>query len=1405
MVTVENEPPDFVAIFQSTSNPHRWQMIAEETLSPWDNGYPATFEFDWDHDGTLETLVSEAMILGVSFEHPYEPPAGWNLIQVRVTDDDGGSAVIPTWFKVAPWLDNQPPTADAGGPYDFAEGEGLQLDASGSSDPDNDALLYRWDIDGDGRFGDATGAAPLIPWDSEYFRNLSGPGEFYVSVEVDDGNGHVVVSPQALVTVNNSPPYLVLMSHIDPPSWSLSAADFSSNDELRGLTYEFDWDGDGTPETITGNPYAIFNHPLVPAGPTYTFLMRVSDPDGGVLEQTITVDVLYPPENQPPTADAGGPYEILVGQSLTLDGSASSDPDNDPLTYSWDVNGDGNFGDAAGVSPTLSWSQLNALGIVDPGTYTVRLVVVDGRGGDGVDFATLTVNGVPEMDVFGRWSLGDIEIPDGSTPFSVFLFGALEFSDLQTKTYKIKNNGAAVLDLSGGVELVQPSAAFQILAQPATSLAPGEETTFDVAFIASSPGIYNAGITIANNDADENPYNFTLKGTFLAGSPEIAVEGAGVNIPDGTNTTSLATGTDFGFSNVGFGISRTYTVYNNGSGPLDLSAGVTLSGAGADAFGVLTQPAASVPVGESTTFTIFFLPASPQTFIATVNLANNDLDENPFDFAVSGTAEPPAAPEMDLYGTSSSPYAPLADNDATPSLTDGTSFGTVTPGTSVVRNYVVKNSGAGPLHLTGPVQITGPQAGNFSVIAQPAVTVASGGYTVFSIRFVGQATGTYNATISLANDDANESLYDFAMQAAVAGGTPEIEVRGSSTTIASGDTTPSAADGTLFAERKVGAATTGNFVLVNRGDGVLDLSGGITLGPNSGAFEISHYPRTQLAPGTVAVLSIRFAPQTPGFHSATVRINSNDADEGAYTFVIAGATPGNVNSAPTASAGGPYAITVGDALTLSAAASSDPDGDPLTYSWDVNGDGAYGDATGVNPTLSAAQLSALGIAAPSVYSVRVQVDDGQGNVVVSNPTTLTTSVLAGDPEINVQYSSLTIADGNSSPTTGLGTDFGAINYGATVSRTFTVQNTGAGALSLGAVQVTGAGAGAFTVVQPSAATLASGEQANLEIRFGTNVPGTYDAVVSIPSNDSNENPYDFAIRGQGLPADAEIAVGKRIFSFWYYIPDGAAAGSLFFRTDSFVPGTTDSYSIRNLGASALDLSAGVSFTGAQASSFSVTQQPVASLAPGGTTSFQIQFNGTDPGVYDAEVVIPNNDSNENPFNFGVRGRVEPEINIHGLSVSISDGATTPSTADGTDFGSMVAGAAFDQTFTVQNTGYAPLDLTAGVTLSGTGVAMFSVVSQPAVSVPAGGSTTFTVRFAPAVIGTFDATVSLGNNDRDENPYNFSIRATATQPPNGLSASAASTNGALARAADQLFSEPAQEWRPQWRLRGTFGR
>lgn len=96
-----------------------------------------------------------------------------------------------------------------------------------------------------------------------------------------------------------------------------------------------------------------------------------------------------------------------------------------------------------------------------------------------------------------------------------------------------------------------------------------------------------------------------------------------------------------------------------------------------------------------------------------------------------------------------------------------------------------------------------------------------------------------------------------------------------------------------------------------------------------------------------------------------------------------------VNTAPVANGGSPYVINEGASLTLSAAASSDADGDPLTYSWDVNSDSVFGDATGVNPTLTWAQLVALGIVdGPLAGGARVRVDDALGGVTTSVPVTL---------------------------------------------------------------------------------------------------------------------------------------------------------------------------------------------------------------------------------------------------------------------------------------------------------------------------------------------------------------------------------------------------------------------------------
>ena len=106
----------------------------------------------------------------------------------------------------------------------------------------------------------------------------------------------------------------------------------------------------------------------------------------------------------PPVADAGGPYTVVEGQGLHLDASASKDVDGDPLTYSWDLNGDGVFGDATGVAPTLTWAQLAGRSVNDgPAVLHPTVQVSDGNpGGTTTSPPTvLTVVNAPPVAFIG--------------------------------------------------------------------------------------------------------------------------------------------------------------------------------------------------------------------------------------------------------------------------------------------------------------------------------------------------------------------------------------------------------------------------------------------------------------------------------------------------------------------------------------------------------------------------------------------------------------------------------------------------------------------------------------------------------------------------------------------------------------------------------------------------------------------------------------------------------------------------------------------------------------------------------------------------------------------------------------------------------------------------------------------
>jgi len=95
----------------------------------------------------------------------------------------------------------------------------------------------------------------------------------------------------------------------------------------------------------------------------YTATVKASD---GSLDDTKSFTITVVNVDHAPVANPGGPYTGCTGVPVTMNGSASSDPDGDPLTFAWNF-GDGNTGNGATPSHTYA-SQ---------GTFVVTLTVTD--------------------------------------------------------------------------------------------------------------------------------------------------------------------------------------------------------------------------------------------------------------------------------------------------------------------------------------------------------------------------------------------------------------------------------------------------------------------------------------------------------------------------------------------------------------------------------------------------------------------------------------------------------------------------------------------------------------------------------------------------------------------------------------------------------------------------------------------------------------------------------------------------------------------------------------------------------------------------------------------------------------------------------------------------------------------
>lgn len=132
-------------------------------------------------------------------------------------------------------------------------------------------------------------------------------------------------------------------------------------------------------------------------------------------------------------------------------------------------------------------------------------------------------------------------------------------------------------------------------------------------------------------------------------------------------------------------------------------------------------------------------------------------------------------------------------------------------------------------------------------------------------------------------------------------------------------------------------------------------------------------------------------------------------------------------------------------------------------------------------------------------------------------------VADNDPEISVTGNSIEIPDGDPSPDSADGSDFGSVALvGGTVTRTFTINNTGSSPLNLTGtapnyVTLTGSDASHFSISsQPASSVAALGGTTTFTVTFDPSTAGAKTAKVRILNDDVDESLYEFDITGQGI-------------------------------------------------------------------------------------------------------------------------------------------------------------------------------------------------------------------------------------------------------------------------------------------------
>lgn len=288
---------------------------------------------------------------------------------------------------------NHPPVASVAPAVSVVLGYAAVLDGSGSSDADGDALTFSWTL----AARPAGSAATLALSDGPRTALVpDAQGSYVVSLQVSDGHAR---SESVMAVVTAIPPGqdgTLPVASAGPdrgahPS-ALVTLDGSGSSDPLGRALTFAWTMVSRPDgSAAALSAADTIHPTFTPDEAGTYVVSLTVTAQGGPSASDTVSVLV--GNQAPAASAGGNQTAYVRRAITLDGSASVDPDGDPVTFSWRI----------ALAPAGSAAALTDGTTAQPsftpdltGEYHVEVTVTDDGGATGTATAVITAtNPVP--------------------------------------------------------------------------------------------------------------------------------------------------------------------------------------------------------------------------------------------------------------------------------------------------------------------------------------------------------------------------------------------------------------------------------------------------------------------------------------------------------------------------------------------------------------------------------------------------------------------------------------------------------------------------------------------------------------------------------------------------------------------------------------------------------------------------------------------------------------------------------------------------------------------------------------------------------------------------------------------------------------------------------------------------